>query len=198
MRKFLFLILFIFSLSIAKEVYKVNIESINIKNLPDSYLEIFSDFFKENLNAKRKNTSITININWISYSYNICIFVKNNRILKEALCATCKFAEEIEENIANLLKDSDYIVFRHLDKKSINLRVISKGKPTEKKIKLISPKGDYLTDYKESMSIPKEPIITIGGANASVDLIVLNEVSASYILNKLLNNYKINKIYIPK
>lgn len=196
MRKGLFLIFFIFSLSIAKEVYKVNIENINIKNLPDSYLEIFSDFFKQNLNAKKKNTSITININWISYSYNICIFVKNNKVLKEALCTTCNFAEELWENIENLLKDSDYLVFRYLDRKIINLRIISKGKPTEKKIKLISPKGDYLTDYKENINIPKEPVITIGGANASVDLIVLNEISASYILNKLLNNYKINRIYI--
>lgn len=196
MRKVLFLLFFIFSLSIAKEVYKVNIESINIKNLPDSYLEIFKDFFKQNLNAKKKNTSITININWISYSYNICIFVKSNKVLKEALCTTCNFVEEIRENITNLLKDSDYLLFRYLDKKIVNLRIILKGKTTEKKIKLISSKGDYLTNYKENINIPKEPIITIGGGNVSVDLIVLNEVSASYILNKLLNNYKIDKIYI--
>ena len=193
MKKFIFSFLFLFSLSFAKEIY---IEKLEIKNLPDNYLEIFKNFFNENVKPKKENLSLEIKINWLSYSYNICIFIKENKTLREAVCTTSNNAEEIRDNLKDLLDDNKYIYLNNIPVKKVNLTVLSKGKTTEKKVKLISSKGDYLTDYKEKINLPKEPSIMIGGATASVDLIILNELSSTFILKKLLNNYKIDKIYI--
>ena len=193
---FFFLSFIFFSISYANEI---KITKLEIKNLPDGYYEVFKDFFKENLYTKNNLVETEIKINWITYSYNICIYISKENILVEVLCTTSNTAEKIYDNLKNLLSDSEYISLKEIKRKNINLSIIgNSGEITERKAKIISEKGDFLTDYKVVYAKKEKPFIYIGGANFSVDLIILNEYSASFLLKKMLNNYKIDKIFISK
>jgi hypothetical protein len=185
-----------FSFFCISNATEVNIENLKIKNLPHTYFDVFKDFFKENIEGKKENISLDIDLYWLSYSYNLCISIKEKGILVESLCTTSNYAENLRDDLKNLLKDSKFIYLKDKDRQKINLVVISKGNITEKKARLISSNGDYLSSYKTIIDLPYEPTITIGGAVSSIDLVILNEISASFILKKMLYNYKIDKIYI--
>jgi len=192
-------VLFTFSITFAQEL---NLKSLKIENLPSFYKDIFKDFFKSIISINEKSPySLDIEIKWVMFSYNICFFVSKNSNSVESVCFTSENAESILDDIQKSLSSSKFIKLKkYIKNKKINLKLISKGNLNENKCKIISSKGDQLTDYKYTYLYRKKSIesITLGGATITGDIIVLPDNSSAFLLKKFLNGYKIDKIYIIK
>ncbi len=193
-------ILFTFYISFAEEL---NLKSLKVKNLPSSYEDIFKEFFKSIIKTNEKSPyNLDIEIKWIMFSYNICFFVSKNSNSIESICFTSKNAENILEDIEEGLSSSKFIKLKkNIKRKKINLKIFLKENLKENRCKIISSKGDQLTDYKYTFFYKNENInnsITLSGASITGDIIVLQENSSAFLLKKFLNGYKIDKIYIIK
>lgn len=193
-------ILIIFNLIFFTTVFAKDF-NLKIKNLPDSYKDIFNNFFYENLKLKDNSLSIDIDITWIVLSYNICFFLKKENKPVENICFTSNSGEDLLTDIGKALSNSKYLSLKQKIKtKKINLEIITTKIPTEKRFRVISRKGDTLIDYKNVFFKRKAKNIDVKIEDAIItgDIIIISKDYATYLLKKFLNGYKINKIYLNK
>ncbi len=200
--KFSLFLLLIFIVSYGK-AQVISLENLKISNLPDSYKDVFKLFFLEKLNLTKQKTDLKadIEIKWLALNYNTCIYIKEKQKLLEANCFTSSSAEKYLDDLKENLQNSSYIrIKKPFQIKPINLKLIINGNLTRKKALIISKQGDKLTDYKPVFAYKgnKGKFITLGGATISQDIIVLEENSSAFLLQKFLNGYKIDKVYLIK
>ncbi len=193
--------LFIGTNSLAQNLYLKNLK---LHNLPDIYGDVFKSFFLENFNlsTKKEDLDLEIEIRWLSFNYNICFFIKKeDKYILEDICFTSLTAENILDNLRKSIKNSKYLKLKKVIKnKVINLKIVNPKGEAEKHANIISTKGDKLTDFKEIYKYKGEKgkFITIGGASAVHDIIVIPENGSAFLLQKFLNGYKIDKVYLLK
>ncbi len=128
-------------------------------------------------------------------SYTVCFNVENKDKHLETVCITSNSAEDIPSDLEKI--KSKYISFKPIKKeKKVDLEVLTTGSTNEKFLKLVSTYGDALTPFKERAKKARKQKITIGGATLSVNLVIFEDIYAAYLLKKILNGYKIDKIVI--
>ncbi len=202
--KFNFMLILLFFInfnSTAKELYLHNLK---LYNLPNIYRDILQSFFLENLNLSKKNgfANADIEVKWLSFNFSICFFItQENKYFLESTCFTSPDAESLLTDLKKNIKYSKYLKFtKDIKEKFVSLKIINPKGNVEKKANIISTKGDRLTDFKKIYKYKGEKgeFITIIGASAIHDIIVIPENSSAFLLQKFLNGYKIDKVYLLK
>ncbi len=200
----LFIVFFItFNVSFSENLY---IKNTVVKNLPDQYGQIFSDFLLKNLEnsypyAYYNSTGFVVvpYISWIGISYNVCFDIYKDDYLVQMECFSPMSGEDIISDIYSLEKDLINFKFKKEKEKEIVLSFKIGAKPIVKRLKIISPKGDILVSYVPIIyDTSEENILDLGVGNLNLDTLILDYKQAEKVLKILLENFKVKEILIIK
>ncbi|NPA54688.1 MAG: hypothetical protein GXO21_08505 [Aquificae bacterium] len=192
--------IFIIFLTLAFISYgkEIKLKSIHIENLPDTYKEVFREFFFKNFHIKEETSSknkLKVNISWTGLSYTVCFhflfFDKKERIS----CFTAQTGEEFYEKFFDILEE-----YKKTEPKTktVDLTIKSENNPEKNKIKISSEKRDVLVGYKSTKHLKnskKKPLVE-GVIN--IDTLYLKDKEAAKLLKFLLKGNKIRQILIIK
>ncbi|WP_457640618.1 hypothetical protein [Persephonella sp.] len=208
MKKFvaaLFFLLTFFSFSYSQVIV---VKKPVLKNLPRGYgLALLSFLEKHFENIKKYPTKESYQyliqpiFSWVATSYNICFDIYRNDKLISIYCSTSFSGEELHDDIERVLRSIQ--IFKRKSEpelKEVYIKLIAKGNLKSDKLKIVSPKGDVLVDYKKARIFKEQKgeFITIGNAIINIDTAYIQNFEATKLLEHLLNNYRIKGILIIK
>ena len=204
MKKFFLLFFLLFFYAYGQEIA---VKTPIIRNLPESYKEVFLDFFINNFDGVQKYSSdkkakyiIKPYISSIAGSYNLCIDIFQAQKLAHIVCISAENGEQLADKTISQLTQK--INFLHLKKeipvKKVNLQLITSSDSYGKEIKVVSHNGDTLVDYKKVIPLSTETTLNFDKVIINIDTALLDNKQAAKLMEYLLKGYRIKGILIKK
>ena len=178
-----------------------------VRNLPQSYKQIFLDFFINNFEGVQKynpekNFDYIMKpyISSIAGSYNLCIDILKAQKLAHIVCVSAESGEQLANKLISDIPKK--INFLHLKReiliKKVNLRLTTSSHNYGKEIKISSHNGDTIVDYKKVIPSSAENTLTFDKVIINIDTALLDNRQAAKLMDFVLKGYRIQGILIKK
>lgn len=196
----IFLIFFSFS-----QGESIGLKKISIRNLPVEYKSIVKNFFVDNFkdierSRKDKNYKIFFDlyIASVAGNYDLCIDVYKENKISRISCFSASNAEELADLLMEKIPEK--LIFlkpkKKLKKKYTFLGLNTSEKINANKLKIISPNGDTLVDYKKIILNKAKNCIFLDSIDINIDTAMLDSKDAAKLLKLILYGYRIKGILI--
>ncbi|WP_457625478.1 hypothetical protein [Persephonella sp.] len=187
---------------------EVGIKKPLLRNLPKEYRNIFQTFIVEHFDNtekfnKKKRYSYVIKpyLSSVAGNYNVCFDIFKDKKPVRVLCFSAEDAQELSDKIFKISEKVDFLKLKNIPvKKDIFLKVLTRSKRFEKKLKVTSPNGDVLIGYIPAQKFKGQSFkhITVGNAIINIDTVLLNNAEASKVFDYVLSGYRFKGILIIK
>jgi len=201
--KHLLLSLIFFSWSYANTI---GIKTPTLRNLPYEYknslinffITAFSDIEKYNP-EKKYSYVIKPFFSSIAGSYNLCLDIYSGNNIIQVMCISASDCQALADKFYLIPKKINFLKFKSkpIIKNSI-LKILTSSKKFEEKLKVVSRNGDTLINYIEikKPEINGKNQLTVGKSIINIDTVILNNLDANRLFEKILQGYRFREIII--